>query len=97
MALREITPELIAHYESTGAWQKRTLLQTIREHADRSADKMAVTDAHRDLTYAQLLTRSNAFARWLLDHGLASGDVVAIKAPSRAELQSRTSRACGRI
>lgn len=83
MALREITPELIAHYESTGAWQKSTLLQTIREHADRSADKVAVIDAHRDLTYAQLLTGSNAFARWLLDHGLASGDVVAIQVPSR--------------
>lgn len=86
MALREITPELIAQYEASGSWQQRTLLRTFLEHVERAPDKRAVSDAHRDLTYAELARSSNVLARWLLDTGCASGDVVAVQVPSRAEL-----------
>ncbi|WP_442940171.1 AMP-binding protein [Nocardioides sp. B-3] len=54
------------------------LVRTAAEHADRPAVRLD----ELVLTYADLLARASAVARWLTDHGLEPGDRVALVLPN---------------
>ncbi len=53
--------------------------------ADAVPDRLALVAGDRRLTYAQLDERANRFAHHLLDHGVGTGDKVAIYSWDRAE------------
>lgn len=49
------------------------------EHSiDLNPDRVALLDADREITYAQLEERTNRLAHYLLDHGVKPGDKVGI-------------------
>lgn len=56
----------------------RTLTGMLVDQAERSADKVALTILGEDLTYAELVGRSNSVARGLQELGVGPGRVVAV-------------------
>ena len=63
----------------------RTLPVVIDELARRLAEAPALLSDGENFTYRQLSERAHRYARWALDQGLASGDVVALMMPNRPE------------
>jgi fatty-acyl-CoA synthase len=63
----------------------RILPTVIEQVANQFGDKLALISDHECLTYHQLVARSNQYARWALDHGLAKGDMVGLFMPNRPE------------
>ena len=63
----------------------RILSTVIEERAGQIADAPALLSDGECLTYAGLAARSNRYARWALDHGIAAGDVVCLLMPNRPE------------
>ncbi|GAA4727868.1 ATP-dependent acyl-CoA ligase [Nocardioides endophyticus] len=63
----------------------RTLTGMLVHQAERSADKVALTIVGQDLTYADVIARSNSVARGLLELGVGHGDVVAVLAENCAD------------
>jgi fatty-acyl-CoA synthase len=57
----------------------------IAELAERFGDAPAVLSDRERLTYRALADRSNRYARWALDQGIAKGDVVCLLMPNRPE------------
>jgi fatty-acyl-CoA synthase len=64
---------------------ERTLPAMIAELADRHGDAPALLSDGESLTYGALARRSNQYARWALQQGLAKGDVVCLLMPNRPE------------
>ena len=64
---------------------QRILPTVIEEVASEFGDKPALISESECLTYRQLVARSNQYARWALDHGLAKGDLVALFMSNRPE------------
>jgi carnitine-CoA ligase len=71
--------------ESSSLFESRTLTGMLLHQAERSADKVALTIVGEDLTYADLVDRSNAMARGLQSLGIGRGDVVAVLAENCAD------------
>jgi fatty-acyl-CoA synthase len=68
------------------ARQKDRVLPTvIDELAARLPDAPALLSDRESFTYHQLSARSNQYARWALDHGVAQGDAVCLMMPNRPE------------
>jgi fatty-acyl-CoA synthase len=65
--------------------RERTLSVVIEEVAARMGDAPALLSDKESLTYRELVERSNQYARWALDQGLAKGDVVCLLMPNRPE------------
>jgi len=63
----------------------RILPTVIDELAARHGDAPALLSDGERLTYRGLVERSNRYARWALDHGIARGDVVCLLMPNRPE------------
>jgi fatty-acyl-CoA synthase len=63
----------------------RILPTVIEEMASRSGDQPALLSDRESLTYAELTTRANQYARWALDQGLSKGDVVGLLMTNRPE------------
>jgi fatty-acyl-CoA synthase len=57
----------------------------IEEIAERFGEAPALLSREENLTYAQLAQRSNQYARWALEQGVAKGDVIALMMPNRPE------------
>jgi fatty-acyl-CoA synthase len=57
----------------------------IAEIAERSGDAPALLADRELLSYRDLIARANRYARWALDRGLRTGDVVALLMPNRPE------------
>jgi fatty-acyl-CoA synthase len=57
----------------------------IDEAADASGDAHALLSDRESFTYRMLVERSNQYARWALDQGLAKGEVVGLLMPNRPE------------
>lgn len=59
------------------------LTDQLRLMAEHHADEVALTDVatRTDLTFASWEARSNQLARWLVDHGVATGDRVVVHVP----------------
>jgi fatty-acyl-CoA synthase len=57
----------------------------IEQLADKFADAPALISDHESFSYRGLAERSNRYARWALDQGLAKGDTVCLLMPNRPE------------
>jgi len=74
----ELTAPIVRHPD-------RILPTVIEELAEKSGDAPALLSDGECLTYRALLERSNRYARWALDQGVAKGDVVCLFMPNRPE------------
>lgn len=63
----------------------RIMATVIEEMAVRSGDAPALLSDRERLTYRQLTERSNQYARWALEQGLAKGEVVGLLMTNRPE------------
>ena len=72
-------------YRRSGAWPDETVYERFARIAGKHADKVAVIEATRSLTYRQMLDHVQALSRGLLDSGIRAGDVVAVQVPNSAE------------
>jgi fatty-acyl-CoA synthase len=63
----------------------RILPTVIEELAARWGDQPALLSDRESFTYKELVARSNQYARWALNQGLAKGDVVGLLMTNRPE------------
>jgi fatty-acyl-CoA synthase len=63
----------------------RLLSTVIEERAAQLGEAAALLSERECLTYRALVERSNRYARWALDQGLAKGDAVCLMMPNRPE------------
>lgn len=64
---------------------QRILPTVIEEVANHFGEMPALISDRERLTYRQLVARSNQYARWALDQGLAKGDLIGLLMPNRPE------------
>lgn len=95
MPVRPVTADLAAPLQEQGIWRDSLLYQLVDAHAERAPEALAVADQHERLSYAELVVRSSAFARWLNAQQLAPGSVVATQTGNRVAL-AITHLACSR-
>lgn len=69
-------------YRAEGIWQGRTLGDAFAAAAQIHADRIALVDEDRAMTYADLHDRVEACAARLLDLGLAPDDRVVVQLPN---------------
>jgi 2,3-dihydroxybenzoate-AMP ligase len=77
--------EFAARYRAKGYWEDRTLRETFDELFSRHADRIAVIDHDRSVTYAQLHERATRLALNLLDEGVKPLDRVVVQLPNVVE------------
>ncbi len=77
--------EFAARYRAKGYWEDRTLRETFDELFAHHADRIAVIDRDRSVTYAQLNERATRLALNLLDAGLKPLDRVVVQLPNVVE------------
>src|SRR5436853_5205837 len=63
----------------------RILSTVIEELAEKFGEAPALLSDRECLTYRALAERSNRYARWALEQGLAKGDAVCLFMPNRPE------------
>lgn len=78
-------PEFAARYRAKGYWEDRSLADTFNDPFVRYADRVAVIDRERSVTYAQLKERSERLALNLLDEGFGPLDRVVVQLPNVVE------------
>jgi non-ribosomal peptide synthetase component E (peptide arylation enzyme) len=76
------TEEDAARFRAHGWWSDRCLFEIVDEWAERTGEKLAVTDGTYELTYAQLRDVSWRAAQVLLDLGVRPGDAVTVQIPN---------------
>ncbi|HTV14866.1 MAG TPA: long-chain-acyl-CoA synthetase [Acidobacteriaceae bacterium] len=64
---------------------RRLLSTAIAEISERVGDSPALLSDEQSLSYMELISRSNQYARWSQRHGLRKGDVVALLMTNRPE------------
>jgi 2,3-dihydroxybenzoate---[aryl-carrier protein] ligase len=77
--------EFAARYRAKGYWEDRSLRDTFDEIFARHANRVAVIDRDRSVTYEQLNERSTRLALNLLGEGLQPLDRVVVQLPNVAE------------
>ena len=65
--------------------RERVLSNVVNQLADKVGGRVAFLSDRESLTYRNLAERSNRYARWALDQGLAKGDVVGLLMTNRPE------------
>jgi 2,3-dihydroxybenzoate-AMP ligase len=78
-------PEFAGRYRAKGYWEDRALREAFDQAFDRFADRIAVIDGERAVTYAQIKERATRLALNLLDEGLRPGDRVVVQLPNVVE------------
>jgi len=78
-------PEFAARYRARGYWEDRSLRETFDELFARHADRVAIIDRDRHVTYAELDRRATQLALNLLDAGLRPLDRVVVQLPNVVE------------
>ncbi|MFC4946660.1 class I adenylate-forming enzyme family protein [Pseudonocardia sp. GCM10023141] len=78
------TEEDADRFRARGWWSDRCLFEIVDEWAERTGDKLAVTDGTYEWTYAQLRDTSLRAAQVLHDLGVRPGDAVTVQIPSSA-------------
>lgn len=73
------------HYRS-GFWRRDTIYSLVAQHARRSADRFALRDRTRRLSYRELLEQVDALAEDFARRGMRPGQRVAVWLPSRIEV-----------
>jgi len=77
--------EFAARYRAKGYWEDRSLADTFQEICAKHADRVAIVDRDRSVTYAQLDERAARLALNLLDVGLNPLDRVVVQLPNVVE------------
>jgi acyl-CoA synthetase (AMP-forming)/AMP-acid ligase II len=77
--------ELVRRFYDSGFWQDQTVYQTVLNKAEQFADKIAIEDKYRSLSYAELLQSVDSFAKVLEESGLNRGEKIALWLPNRLE------------
>ncbi len=78
-------PEFAARYRARGYWEDRPLISHFLECFQRYAERVAIVDGDRSMTYRELGQLSERLALNLLDAGLRPLDRVVLQLPNVAE------------
>jgi 2,3-dihydroxybenzoate-AMP ligase len=78
-------PEFAARYRAKGYWQDRPMRVAFREWCERYADRVALYDAHRQVTFRELDERATNLALNLLALGIEPGDRLVVQMPNVIE------------
>jgi 2,3-dihydroxybenzoate---[aryl-carrier protein] ligase len=78
-------PEFAARYRAKGYWEDRSLRETFDELFARYAERVAIVDRDRQVTYRQLDERATNLALNLLDEGMKPLDRVVVQLPNVVE------------
>jgi len=78
-------PECAARYRAKGYWEDRSLRETFDEVFSKYAERLAVIDRDRYVTYAEINERATRLALNLLDEGLKPLDRIVMQLPNVAE------------
>ncbi len=78
-------PQQARAYYAGGVWQDDTLYSRLKKHADSRPNAFALRDSVRRLTWAQVLTWTDAVAADLEQAGLRKGSRVSVWLPNRIE------------
>ena len=78
-------PEFAARYSAKGYWEDRSLADTFSEVFAKYADRVAIIDRDRHITYAEIDERSTRLALNLLDEGIKPLDRVVMQLPNVVE------------
>jgi 2,3-dihydroxybenzoate-AMP ligase len=78
-------PEYQARYRARGYWEDRPLIAHFVERFERFADRVAVIDGERRLSYQELGQLAERVGRNLLDAGLQPLDRVVVQLPNTWE------------
>jgi 2,3-dihydroxybenzoate-AMP ligase len=78
-------PEFAARYRAKGYWEDRSLRDVFDDVFLLYADRVAIIDGERSITYADLAERSTRLALSLLDEGLKPLDRVVVQLPNVVE------------
>jgi 2,3-dihydroxybenzoate-AMP ligase len=78
-------PEFAARYRRKGYWEDRSLRETFDGVFSKYAERLAVIDRDRYVTYAQINERATRLALNLLDEGLEPLDRIVVQLPNVAE------------
>jgi len=77
--------EFAARYRAKGYWEDRSLRDVFDDVFAKYADRVAIIDGEKAVTYAQLNVRAEHLALNLLDEGLEPLDRVVIQLPNVVE------------
>jgi acyl-CoA synthetase len=72
-------------YYRAGFWRDDTIYALVRNHAERTPDRIAIRSAQGDLSYRALIEQTDAFASELESRDVIAGERVAVWLPSRPE------------
>ncbi|MFG2583965.1 AMP-binding protein [Streptomyces malaysiensis] len=78
-------PHVSEAYRRSGAWEGRVLAGALDEAAEKWPSRVAVADAHGQLTFAELRGAAAGLAREIADAGTTAGDVVSVQLPNGRE------------
>jgi 2,3-dihydroxybenzoate-AMP ligase len=78
-------PEFTRRYRERGYWADKSLAEEFKVVFERYADRVALIDGERSISYAELDRLSDNLALNLLDLGLKSLDRVVVQLPNVAE------------
>ena len=78
-------PEFAAEYRAKGYWRDRPLRDVFGDWCARFADRVALLDARRSVTFRELDARSTNLALNLLDLGLRPRDRLVVQMPNVIE------------
>src|SRR6202521_3995576 len=78
-------PEFAQRYRERGHWAGKSLAQEFKVVFERYADRIALIDRDRSITYAELDRLSSNLALHLLGAGLVPLDRVVVQLPNVAE------------
>jgi acyl-coenzyme A synthetase/AMP-(fatty) acid ligase len=77
--------EDVATFYETGMWRDETFVEVADRQAERTPDKVFITDGTTSLTYRELCETSKQLALGLRRLGVEAGDRVSVQIPSWAE------------
>jgi 2,3-dihydroxybenzoate-AMP ligase len=77
--------EFAARYRDRGYWRDITLAQHFNALCERYAERVALSDGERDITYRELDEVATRLALNLLDLGLRQGDRIVVQLPNVVE------------
>lgn len=78
-------PEFAANYRAKGYWRDQPLRTVFKGWCDRFAERVALIDATRRVTFRELDERSTNLALNLLDLGIAPADRLVVQMPNVIE------------
>jgi acyl-CoA synthetase len=80
-----LSTESIKRNYASGYWRDETIYALAESHAQRAPDRIALRDAHRTVTYRELIEWTRALADALVQRGLRPGQRMLTWMPDRIE------------